>query len=123
MRAGSPDEALARWEAAWCDAMLEALASPQPRLAANVSAYALSVPLAMESGSLVTLLRRILEDKGSGGSHSDGQVCSGSAPDSSILPSVRQLKGDPTYCLQSCSACLLIRDVLLASACCSCLPC
>ncbi len=86
--AGSPSEALARWEAAWCNAMLEALASQQPRLAANVSAYALSVPLAMESGSLVTLLRRILEDDASGGFRSDGQVCSGSGPDSSTLPSV-----------------------------------
>ena len=40
--AGSPKEAITRWEAAWCDAMLEVLASPAPRLAANVSAYGLS---------------------------------------------------------------------------------
>jgi hypothetical protein len=109
MRAGSPNGALARWEAAWCDAMLEALASPQPRLAANVSAYALPVPLAMESGSIVTLLRRILDDKASGGLHSDGQVGDGSAPDSTTLPSVRQLKGDLTYGLHSSSACHLTR--------------
>ena len=58
--------------------MLEALASPMPRLAANVSAYGLSVPLAMESGSLVTLLRRILAPDAAAeqphGSYSDGQV-------------------------------------------------
>ena len=78
MLPGSPKEAIARWEAAWCDAMLGALASSEPRLAANVSAYGLSVPLAMESGSLVTLLRRILSpDFTAGlpeGSFSDGQV-------------------------------------------------
>ena len=66
------------WESAWVDAMLEALASPAPRLAANVSAYGLSVPLAMESGSLVTLLRRILAPVSAAehphGSYSDGQV-------------------------------------------------
>ena len=79
MHAGSPKEAIAQWEAAWCDAMLEALASSLPRLAANVSAYGLSVPLAMESGSLVKLLSRILTTvSGVGqvhGSYSDGQVC------------------------------------------------
>ena len=59
-----------------CDAMLDVLASPVPRLAANVSAYGLSVPLAMESGSLVTLLKRILTPVSSAehGSYSDGQV-------------------------------------------------
>ena len=78
MHAGTPKEAITRWEAAWIDAMLEALASPVPRLAANVSAYGLSVPLAMESGSLVTLLRRILAPASAAGSphgsYSDGQV-------------------------------------------------
>ena len=58
--AGSSREALSRWEDAWCSPMLEVLASPEPRLSANVSTYALSVPLAMESSSLVTLLQRIL---------------------------------------------------------------
>ena len=78
MLAASPKEAITRWEAAWCNAMLEVLASPAPRLAANVSAYGLSVPLAMESGSLVTLLKRILAPGAtahqSHSSYSDGQV-------------------------------------------------
>ena len=73
--AGSSREALSRWEGAWCDAMLEVLASPEPRLSANVSTYALSVPLAMESGSLITLLQRILAAaKASDGTVPDGQV-------------------------------------------------
>jgi len=84
---GSPKEAITRWEAAWCDAMLEVLASPAPRLAANVSAYGLSVPLAMESGSLVTLLKRILAPGAtahqSHSSYSDGQV-------SAALPQISQ---------------------------------
>ena len=79
MHAGSPKDAIARWEAAWCDAILEALASPAPRLAANVDHFGLSVPLAMECGSLVTLLRRILAPASAAeqnhGSYSDGQVC------------------------------------------------
>ncbi len=76
MHAGTPKAAIVQWEAAWCDAMLDVLASPVPRLAANVSAYGLSVPLAMESGSLVTLLKRILTPVSSAehGSYSDGQV-------------------------------------------------
>lgn len=84
VHAGTPKEAIAKWEAAWIDAMLDALASPVPRLAANVSAYGLSVPLAMESGSLVTLLRRILAPASaagpSHGSYSDGQVVTAMHP-------------------------------------------
>ena len=75
MLAGSSREALGGWEDAWCDAMLNVLASPEPRLSANVSTYALSVPLAMESGSLITLLQRILAAaKMSDGTVPDGQV-------------------------------------------------
>ena len=76
--AGSPIEALSMWEGAWCNAMLDVLASPAPRLSANVSTYALSVPLAMESGSLITLLQRIL---------AAAQVSDGTAPDGQVSTS------------------------------------
>ncbi len=119
MLAGSSREALSKWEDAWCDAMLEVLASSEPRLSANVSTYALSVPLAMESGSLITLLQRILAAvKMSDGTVPDGQVsiswhagrqmasaCACSVPQGSAL----------TSALQPCT----LRSFLLASSICS----
>ena len=57
--------------------MLEALTSPNPRLAANVSVYGLPVPLMMDSGSLIPLLNTILAPAFAApkpGSSPDGQV-------------------------------------------------
>lgn len=52
---------MAEWREAWVPAVLEALTSVNERLQNNVSVYGLPVPLCMDSGSLVVLLRRILD--------------------------------------------------------------
>jgi hypothetical protein len=73
---------MARWTQAWVPAMLEALTTSDERLQANVSVYGLPVALAMDSGSLVVLLQRILDPAfatPAPGASPDGQVCPNSA--------------------------------------------
>lgn len=65
------------WRAAWVPVVLEALTSAKERLQMNVSVYGLPVPLCMDAGSLVVLLRRILDPAFATpvlGASPDGQV-------------------------------------------------
>jgi hypothetical protein len=71
--------------------MLEALTSADDHLAANASVYALPVPLCMDSGSLVPMLRTVLAPafaQPKPGASPDGQVSAGFPLFSFLFPEI-----------------------------------
>lgn len=72
--AGSQAEGLQAWRQLWIPALLDALRHPDEHLRHRVSLYAVPVPLALDSASVLPLLQQVLEP----------QHCEEAAPDSQV---------------------------------------
>ena len=74
---GSQAEGLEAWRQLWIPVLLEALSHSDEHLRHRVSLYAVPVPLALDSASVLPLLTQILQPQPQQTNASDSQVCQG----------------------------------------------